>query len=283
METRDLDRIRFVTRHFNDLQGLRYWVPLGLITLSAGGTPYFDNRRFVILRAALFVGAFLLMLIARRYYRNTFGEVERPPVLPAAEPATLSIYSPAGPPRLASSSGISPVVQRFLFIMGLALSLYWILQATGPAMQIYVQESMVRPPWFVPGTVFSFRSNGADFPIAPSTSKALFAQIMYVLYGSFFLGVWLWRERRLSQSHYLALGVLLLGLSVLGATLGYFVRHDFVAAMSMIPPKASLAVTRLWMGVLLCGASMVLVGLVDHGQLVWALRRRPASREEDGR
>ncbi len=35
--TRKLDRIRFVTWHFNDLQGLRYWVPLGLITLSLGG------------------------------------------------------------------------------------------------------------------------------------------------------------------------------------------------------------------------------------------------------
>ena len=280
MKTRDLDRIRFVTRHFNDLQGLRYWVPLGLITLSVGGATYFDNQRFVLLRAALFVGAFLLMLLARRYYRNTFGEVERPPVLPAVEPATLSIYSPAGPtPRLARSPGISPVVQRFLFLMGLALFLYWILQANSPSMQIFIQESLVQPPWRVPVTVFSFGRNGMGLPVAPSTGKALFAQMMYVLYGSFFLGVWLWRERRLSQSHYLVLGALLLGLSVLGASQGFLVKYEFAAASPMIPLVASLAVTRLWMGVLLCGSSMVLVGLVDHWQLVWTLRRRPASRE----
>ena len=38
MKTPDLDRIRFITRHFNDLQGLRYWVPLGLVILGLGGT-----------------------------------------------------------------------------------------------------------------------------------------------------------------------------------------------------------------------------------------------------
>ena len=36
METRELERIRFTTRHFNDLQGLRYGVPLGLIALGGG-------------------------------------------------------------------------------------------------------------------------------------------------------------------------------------------------------------------------------------------------------
>ena len=39
METPDLERIRFITRHFNDLQGLRYGVPLGLILLAWTGPP----------------------------------------------------------------------------------------------------------------------------------------------------------------------------------------------------------------------------------------------------
>src|SRR3954452_24391068 len=62
MTTGDVERIRFVTRHFNDLQGLRYWVPLGMITLSVGGTTYFSSWSFVVLRAALFLGGLLLML-----------------------------------------------------------------------------------------------------------------------------------------------------------------------------------------------------------------------------
>ncbi len=88
MTARDLDRIRFVTRHFNDLQGLRYWVPIGLLTLSVGGTTYFANRPFLILRAAFFLAALLLFFGARWYYRRTFGEVDRQPVLPAAETST---------------------------------------------------------------------------------------------------------------------------------------------------------------------------------------------------
>ena len=278
--TRDLDRIRFVTRHFHDLQGLRYWVPLGLITLSGGGATYFANRPLVLLRAALFVGAFLLMLATRRYYRNTLGEVERPPVHPAMEPYVLSIYSPAGSlPRLGGSPGISPVTQRFLLAMGSAFALFMTLQAISPSVGIVVDESLVQPPWLASHTVFV--NPGHLFPFSFSSPSVLFAQMMYVLYGSFFLGVWLWRERRLSQSYYLALGALLLSLSALGASLGFFVGTDgrFAVFVSTFRP----AVIHLWVALLLCGSSMILVGLLDHWQLVRALQRPAASREEVGR
>ena len=36
------------------------------------------------------------MLYAGRYYRRTFGEVERQPFRPAAQLCSFSIYSPAG-------------------------------------------------------------------------------------------------------------------------------------------------------------------------------------------
>ena len=65
METRDLERIRFITQHFNDLQGLRYGVPLGLFILAWAAPP--------LLRAVLSVGALLLMLGAKRYYGNRFS------------------------------------------------------------------------------------------------------------------------------------------------------------------------------------------------------------------
>jgi hypothetical protein len=82
METQNLDRIHFVTRHFNDLQGLRHWVPLGLLTLSGGIAISFANRPVTLLATVLFAGSIFLRAGARRYYSNTFGEVERQPVDP---------------------------------------------------------------------------------------------------------------------------------------------------------------------------------------------------------
>src|SRR5262245_29699940 len=106
METRDLERIRFITRHFNDLQGLRYAVPLGLILLTWEEPP--------LLRAGGVLGAVLLSLGAGRYYRSIFGAVERQPLDLDAEVYPASIYSPAGPiPRLAMPPRATPVARRF--------------------------------------------------------------------------------------------------------------------------------------------------------------------------
>ena len=78
MESQELDRIRFVTRHFNDLQGLRYLVPVGLITLSVGGTIHFSSWP-MLLRGTFILAAFVLMFRAGSYYRGRFGEVETRP------------------------------------------------------------------------------------------------------------------------------------------------------------------------------------------------------------
>src|SRR5947209_740093 len=148
METGKLDRIRFVTRHFNDLQGLRYWVPLGMITLSIGGTTYFGNPQFLILRAVLFLGALLVALGASWYYSRTFGEVEPQTSYPARELETLSIFSPAGPtPRLGGFQRLPPMARSVLIPLGLAVVLFTIFQATRPALQIDEDESLVQPPW----------------------------------------------------------------------------------------------------------------------------------------
>lgn len=55
MESPDLDRIRFVTHHFQDLQGLRYGVPMGLVALSGGVTAFFAGwpPTLLLLQAAL--------------------------------------------------------------------------------------------------------------------------------------------------------------------------------------------------------------------------------------
>lgn len=268
--TRELDRIHFVTRHFNDLQGLRYWVPLGLITLSVGGTTYFSSPWMTLLRALLFSGACLLVFGARRYYRNTFGEVEPQPVVPTAHPDSVSIYSPAGAtPRLASFRRRLPAPQ-LLITMGLALALFLTLRAISPRVGLVEDESLVQPPWealSVPMVMFDTPTGFWDD--GPSTIKAAFGQTLYALYGSFFLGLWLWRGRRLSQSYHLVFGVLLLGLSAFGSCLGFLIRGG-----ENIPGIALSAVVHLWVALLLCGVSMILAGLLDHRQLVGVMGRR---------
>jgi hypothetical protein len=276
MRSQDLDHIRFVTRHFHGLQGLKYWVPIGLITLSGGGTVYFSKLPLVLFRNALFVGALLLMMGAWRYYK-AFGEVER---LPSVQPALeMSIFSPAGPtPRPEGLQRMTPLVQRFLITMGLALALFFILHAISPRIGIEEDESLVQPPWLTLHSVLiSGEPSSPLWPASASTTRAVFGEMMYALYGSFFLAVWLWRERRLSQSYYLVLGALLLGISAVGASLGLLVlKQELAQTVQYVLPAL-----HLWVALLLCGSSMVLAGLLDHWQLIRALGR-PGASWEDG-
>jgi hypothetical protein len=72
----DLERIRFLTRNFRLLQGLRIKVPMGLL-LMAAGTANFGAfplyATFLIATFAIFRSA-----MAEAFYRRRFGEVERP-------------------------------------------------------------------------------------------------------------------------------------------------------------------------------------------------------------
>jgi len=237
METRDLDRIRFVTRHFHSLQGLRHLVPLGLITLSA--VAWLTRGPLLLLGAVALPGAVLLMLGARRYYRN-FGLAEpRQAAHPAAEPVCVSIYRSTGPaPWLESSPSPISTLQRTLLLIALAPALYLLFQ------------NIIAPPWvtFPSGTTVPRPIEWHAFGTFPSL-------LLYALHGSLLLSIWWLQERRLSQSHHLGLGVLLLGFSALS-----------------LPP---------WAAPLLCGSAMILAGLLDHGRLVRALRQPPAALEED--
>jgi hypothetical protein len=243
METRDFDRIRFVTRHFHDLQGLRHLVPVGLITLSAAAC--FTPAPLLFLGAVPFLGALLLMLGARRYYGNSCGQAEprQAAPQPTAEALCVSIYNSAGPaPWLASSPSPISTLQRPLLVIGLAPTLFLLFQ------------NLIAPPWV------TFPS-GMTLPrpvMWPAFGElgAFPALLLYALYGSLFLSIWLLRERRLSQSYHLGLGALLLGLSALGTA----------------PP---------WIAPLLCGAATVLAGLLDHCQLVRALGPAVQESEED--
>jgi hypothetical protein len=285
MTTRDVERIRFVTQHFNDLQGLRFLVPLGLIVLSMGGTTYFDNRLFLVLRAGLFLTGALLMLGAPRYYRNRFGEVESEPAYEPGELHSLSIYSPAGPvSRLQGFQGMAPRARFLLLTLGLALAVFSVLQTIAPAIAVEVDESLVRPPWATLDSVVLFKEDWTMGiwdrihrpPTGPFTNQAVAAQLLYALCGALLLGTWLWRGRQRSHRYPLRLGALLLGLSACGTFLGYFVWEDRELPVRILNLLVPLVV-HLWVALLLCGSSLILAGLLDHWQLVRVLR--PAMEE----
>jgi hypothetical protein len=277
METRDLERIRFVTQHFNNLQGLRYGVPLGLITLVWGGP--------ALQRLALLLGALLLVLGAKRYYGRTFGQVEQQPADRAAEIYPVSLFSPAGSlSRLEGFRQVTPIARHFLATVTLALLLFTYFQAIPPNFLVQGDESLGQHPQVLRESTPSLGPplikvlEGAAVR-APSMLRAVFAQAMYALYGSLFLGVWLWRGRRCSQGHHLALAVLLLGLSALGTSLGYIARGD--GKIDRLFDLFLPALVYPGMALLLCGSSMVLAGLLDHWQLVRALGRSVAAEEEE--
>ena len=239
MEIRDLDRIRFVTRNFANLQGLRYLVPLGLMVLSCVG---FSSWPLAPLRSVLFLGAFVLMIGAGRFYRRTFGEVEpSPQPLVVSELSYSSIYNHIGPAlRLPPTI---PIVLRALLLGVLALAVFVLFQF------------LFWPPWVV-------SDSGLVWTGSSATARAFFTQSIYFLGGALFLGLGWLRGGSLSRSYPFALGTLLSGLSVLA------------------PWYVSAAAHR-WVALLLCGSSMVLAGLLDHWQLVRVLGR-PAGEEEQG-
>lgn len=200
MAMSDLDRIRFVTRHFHSLQGLRHLVPLGLITLSAAAC--FTKSPLLVLGAAPLLGAVLLILHARHYYESTFGQAEpQQAPRPAAAASGVSIYNSAGPaPWLESPPSPISSRQRTLLLIGLGPTLYVLFQ------------NLIAPPWvtFPSGTTL-------PRPVEWYAFGAFPALLLYAVYGTLFLSIWWLQGRRLSHSYHLGLGAVLLGFLAFGS------------------------------------------------------------------
>ncbi|MFP5286331.1 MAG: hypothetical protein ACLGI9_11390 [Thermoanaerobaculia bacterium] len=189
MEIGDLERIRFVTRRFGELQGLRRLVPVGLLAVGGAGLISLTGW-LLLLPAALLAGAFLLSVGAGRYYRNAFGETE--PLVEISSP----ILAADGPVQRLQPT--IPAVPRFLLIGGLVCAVFILFQL------------LLWPPWVTIGSEVVHWSGD------PAMTRAMLIQMLYGLCGIFFLGTWWLREQRLSQSHHLGLGLLLSGLAALG-------------------------------------------------------------------
>jgi hypothetical protein len=231
MEIQDLERIRFVTRHFHELQGLRRLMPVGLLLLSVAGLSSFTSGPLMLLRVASFAGACLLLLGAGRYYRNTFGEVESPEAEPVAELSSL-LLTAGGPAQ--RPQPVIPIVPRVLLVAGLTCAVFILFQL------------LFWPPWVTIG------SEVVRWSGDPAMTRVMLIQMLYGLCGLFFLGTWWLREKLPSQGYYVGIGLLLSGLSSLS-------------------PWFAPAAIHLGIALLLCGSAMVLAGLLDHWQLVRVL------------
>lgn len=269
MTTQDVERIRFVTEHFNDLQGLRNAFPLGLILICYGVAHLFQSWPVLLLAFLLnAAGIILVYNWSRPYYRRRFGEVERLPALYGLEPAALSVYSPAGTvPISVDRKPVHPIVRWFLIPVACALALFVILRAVSPSAALladgYPHNSLLRP------LVVEMGSPGS---LVQGDWEPLLAQGLYLVCGACFVGVWLWRGRRLSQSYYLIPGLLLLGLAALGACLGMVLPALWDLGVVRISGYFLPALASFWLAWLLCGTLLVFAGLLDHLQLVRTLK-----------
>jgi hypothetical protein len=242
----DLDRIRFVTRHFHELRGLSQQVPSGMFILGEGAIYFVHSPALswllLFFQIALPIG---VLLLSSSYYQRTFGQVERLPRDLPLQPVPLSIYSSAGTTLRLARQPVSPGWLRGSLLAALAWALFSTLRAINPT--VTVQWGNVTEPRWMP----------------------FLLQAMYFLFGMVFFGTWLRRERRLSQAYYLVFAILMLGLAALGSIEGLVVRSLFdremgrAATMILVPALHDRHVSYIFYG-----AAMVLAGLLDHRQLL---------------
>jgi hypothetical protein len=198
MKPRDLDRIGFVTRHFTELQGLRARVPLGLM-MASGGLFGVSPRLILLLPyLGILAGAVFLVFRLKSYYRDTFGEVERPARRP---------------------------VNRW--------EEFWYLGVPIAAGGVLLLVT---------------------FLAGDSTHDSLM-RLRCVVYSVGFFAIWFQREHRLSDGHYLVPGLVFLGLAAPGKSSAFLFPALVNSSMAQI----------------LCGAALILAGLLDHRQLVRSL------------
>jgi hypothetical protein len=261
-----IDRIRFVTRHFNELQGLRGMMT-GLMVMSMGISQFFRSLPVAILNVLVCLGSLIVLLRIKPYYRRAFGEVEQPPVL--VEEGLPSIYSSAGPAPLVIDRR---PVRRTVWTFVAVCALFLVLRAALPTASLVPDGSGIDPWVQLHPPTLLIEAGGPHLPGSMSDLMLILSQWLYVLCGTVFLVIWFHRERRLSQSYYLFFGAPLLGLGLLSASLGGVVS---AFGMPRIVNFCLPALASFCMPLILCGGTLFLCGLLDHLQIVRALR--PAS------
>jgi hypothetical protein len=241
MKPAELERIRIVTRHFADLQGLREMVPSGIILLAfgsyslAGGASLFARHAFLnIVCLTVVLAGVLLQLAAKRLYRRRFGEVERLTTeegweSPEGWESALAQHGPRyfggveGPPSWRPPSW--QTWRRYLTSRW-RIETFLMLAGFDVNMQLVFRHSAQRVD------VFCIASGAALF--------------------------WRWMRLEMmgAQLYYPVLGALLLTAGALGG------------GGATLPS----ALGRLGAGMILVGATLVVAGLLDHRTLERVLR-----------
>ncbi len=279
MSPESLDRVRFVTRYFNELQGLRSFVPVGLFFFAKGLMDFFPSPLTIGVGCALFVGAAFLWLGARMYYRR-LGEVESRGFERTVQ--ILSLFHPEGVPvTLATPLRRVNARQQGLLLTG-AVVLYLALRAVSPSVALLTDHSGIDPWLQLDPPVVETYMGTYKGPSSPGdwifAAVAVLPQVLYLATGVLLLSIWCHRERRPSQSLYLVLGALLLAFAFLGAGLGLVMPVLWGLGMGQFDTLFLLPLAHLWLAQLLCGAALILCGLADHLQLVRILRPVEVSR-----
>jgi hypothetical protein len=187
MTDRELCKLGFMTRRFNELQGLRCIVPGGLLSLIPGLASFWMNRVPILaisLQLSLTAAAFWLMFRSKAYYAARVGvvEVKRPL---AGAVYGLSVYRVGdGAPQLLTDDRYPRLVRVF-----------------GVTMAVAVGSLIVA---------------GA---IRPSLS-AIATGFYLVTACCAFANWWMAREHRFDQAHYALLGGVCLALAARGQDLG---------------------------------------------------------------
>ncbi len=240
MTANDLDRIRFVTRHFQRLQGLRMMVPFGLLYLALGARIAFFHRRpapgskaWLYCLLAIFAGYLLLFYLAKLYYAQRFGEVERQTEYgasrrwqPVGAHDQLTVFSPAGfVPRIPAPGLLSGIPGR-----------QWLKIALG----------------LVGGALVSV----LNMKVVMEGST----RMDYLILGSGYAAYWIWHGSRSYLAYYLAIGGLLAVMAVPGGYSGL-----------LLPNLAGRGVVQM-----LVGTSLIAAGLLDHRLLARTLKRPAA-------
>jgi hypothetical protein len=269
MTTRDFDRIRFVTRHFRDLQGLRTLVPLGLLLVAYGTMDSFPLWPVLLLMEVMFLISIGMRKRLGTYYQRTFGAVEQLPPLAGAQPSPLSLYRPAVPVPSAVDLRPTSPYPRLLIAVGVASVLLLSLWLIAPSRILGVSIRGWNP-WF-PHTPLTVASGSLTGTSGPWLTSAL-AELAYLVCGGAFVGLWFWRGRRLSQSYHLVLGALLLGIAALGAGLGLVLPVLWNLGIARLANGFLPLVAHFSLAEIVCGTALVIAGLLDHLQIARVLR-----------
>jgi hypothetical protein len=236
MNHRELERIRTVTRHFAALKGLEETVPMGLLLVALGLAWGHVGRQWYLIFLGFCAAGVLIRVLAPRYYRTRFGEVES-----------------LGAPREAMAVAALDVPRYFggIAVPGHLRRVSARRRVSGLLHRLRTHHRPYEPTlWYI---AYGFKTFGWPGPVQS-------ARLVLILLAT--LLIWRWARLSLQsgQAYYPVIASLVLVLAALGGTAA----------------GAWLGLDRSGAGLVVGGGVWIVVGLFDHRSLARALQPRAA-------